>query len=143
MFKNCYKRKNEDSSRSSNSIRSNQSGDSEPADGETLCSESESDEEDSDTSLSGLMQVIITYYTVLIYYVLAGFIVNSGEEEVIGDNDGDDEADDLLGLGRKRTRLVRNKLAGNNLLIQSICLVSTIIKYIVTMLRSIVQQQQQ
>jgi hypothetical protein len=113
MFKNCYKRKNEDSSRSSNSIRSNQSGDSEPADGETLCSESESDEEDSDTSLSGLMQVIITYYTVLIYYVLAGFIVNSGEEEVIGDNDGDDEADDLLGLGRKRTRLVRNKLASN------------------------------
>ena len=25
----------------------------------------------------------------------------------MGDNDGDDEADDLLGLGRKRTRLVR------------------------------------
>jgi hypothetical protein len=107
-------KKEEDSSRSSNSIiRSNQSGDSEPADGETLCSESESDEEDSDTSLSGLMQVIITYYTVLIYYILAGFIVNSGEEEVIGDNDGDDEADDLLGLGRKRKRLVRNKLASN------------------------------
>ncbi len=59
------------------------------------------------------MQVIITYYTVLIYYILAGFIVNSGEEEVIGDNDGDDEADDLLGLGRKRKRLVRNKLASN------------------------------
>ena len=68
MFKNCYKSKNEDSSRSSNSNRSNQSGDSEPADGETLCSESESDEEDSDTSLSGLIQVI-TYYAVLIYSI--------------------------------------------------------------------------
>ena len=68
MFKNCYKSKNEDSSRSSNSNRSNQSGDSEPADGETLCSESESDEEDSDTSLSGLIEVI-TYYAVLIYSI--------------------------------------------------------------------------
>jgi hypothetical protein len=44
---------------------------------------------------------------------LTGFIVNSGEEAEMGDNDGDDEADDLLGLGRKRTRLVRNKLASN------------------------------
>ena len=67
--------------------------------------------------------------------------MHSGDEEEIGDNDGDDEGDDL-GIGKKRKRLVRNKLAGNNLLIQSICLVSTIIKYIVTMLRSIVQQQQ-
>jgi hypothetical protein len=65
MFKNCFKSKNEDSSRSSNSNRSNKSGDSEPADGKTLCSESESDEEDSDTSLSGLIQVI-TYHAVLI-----------------------------------------------------------------------------
>ena len=46
-------------------------------------------------------------------YLLTGFIVNSGEEAEMGDNDGDDEADDLLGLGRKRTRLVRNKLASN------------------------------
>ena len=68
MFRNRYKSKNEDSSRSSNSNRSNQSGDSEPADGETLCSESESDEEDSDTSLSGLIEVI-TYYAVLIYSI--------------------------------------------------------------------------
>jgi len=67
--------------------------------------------------------------------------VHSGDEEEIGDNDGDDEGDNL-GIGKKRKRLMRNKLAGNNLLIQSICLVSTIIKYIVTMLRSIVQQQQ-
>ena len=67
--------------------------------------------------------------------------MHSGDEEEIGDNDGDDEGDNL-GIGKKRKRLMRNKLAGNNLLIQSICLVSTIIKYIVTMLRSIVQQQQ-
>ncbi len=40
-------------------------------------------------------------------YLLTGFIVNSGEEAEMGDNDGDDEADDLLGLGRKRTRIVR------------------------------------
>ena len=45
-----------------------------------------------------------------------GFIVNSGEEEVIADNYGDDEADDL-GIGGKRKRLVRNKLAGSSLLI--------------------------
>ena len=45
-----------------------------------------------------------------------GFIVNSGEEEVIADNYGDDEADDL-GIGGKRKRLVRNKLAGYSLLI--------------------------
>ena len=67
--------------------------------------------------------------------------MHSGDEEEIGDNDGDDEGDDL-GIGKKRKRLVRNKPAGNNLLIQSICLMSTTIKYIVTMLRSIVQQQQ-
>ncbi len=67
--------------------------------------------------------------------------MHSGDEEEIGDNDSDDKGDDL-GIGKKRKRLVRNKLAGNNLLIQSNCLVSTIIKYIVTMLRSIVQQQQ-
>ena len=42
-----------------------------------------------------------------------GFIVNSGEEEVIADNYGDDEADDL-GIGKKRKRLVRNKLAGKD-----------------------------
>ena len=45
-----------------------------------------------------------------------GFIVNSGEEEVIANNYGDDEDDDL-GIGGKRKRLVRNKLAGNSLLI--------------------------
>jgi hypothetical protein len=37
-----------------------------------------------------------------------GFIVNSGEEEVIADNYGDDEADDL-GIRGKRKKLVRNK----------------------------------
>ena len=37
--------------------------------------------------------------------------MNSGEEEeVIDDNDGDDEADEL-GLGRKRKRLLRNNPA--------------------------------
>ena len=44
-----------------------------------------------------------------------GFIVNSGEEEVIADNYGDDEADDL-GIGGTRKKLVRNKLAGISLL---------------------------
>ena len=50
-----------------------------------------------------------------------GFIVNSGEEEVIADNYGDDEADDL-GIGGKRKKLVRNKLAGISLLVLSFIL---------------------
>ena len=45
-----------------------------------------------------------------------GFIVNSGEEEVIADNYGDDEADDHMGIGGTRKKLVRNKLAGISLL---------------------------
>lgn len=57
-----------------------------------------------------LIQVIILR-TIINRLLIVGFIVNSGEEEVIVDNDGDDEADDI-GLKRKRKRLVRNKLAG-------------------------------
>ncbi len=59
MFKHI-KDNHEDSSTSSKNNRSSRSGDSEPADGETLCSESESDEEDCDTSLSGNTSLTIT-----------------------------------------------------------------------------------
>ena len=55
------------------------------------------------------------------YLFTIGFIVNSGEEEVIADNYGDDEADDL-GIGGKRKKLVRNKLAGISLLVLSFIL---------------------
>ena len=115
MFKHI-KDNQEDSSTSSNSNRSSRSGDSEPADGETLCSESESDDDDCDTSLSGFTFLTIILVQCITVVFTTGFIVRSGDEEEIGDNDGDDEVDDL-GIGRKRKRLVRNKLAGNNLLI--------------------------
>ncbi len=37
---------------------------------------------------------------------------------MIADNYGDDEADDDLGIGTKRKRLVRSKIAGKSLLIK-------------------------
>ena len=49
MFKHNFNDNHEDSSRSSNSNRSSRLEDSKLADGETLCSESEFDEEDCDT----------------------------------------------------------------------------------------------
>ena len=70
-----------------------------------------------------MTRIVILHYQLTIILVQCitvvfsiGFIVRSGDEKEIGDNDGDDEVDDL-GIGRKRKRLVRNKLAGNNLLI--------------------------
>ena len=66
-----------------------------------LCSESESDEEDCDTSLSGFTSLTIILVQCINLVFTTGFIVHSGDEEEIGDNDGDDEFVDDMGKGRK------------------------------------------
>jgi len=99
MFKHI-KDNREDSSTGSKSDSSSRSGDSEPADGETLCSESESDEEDCDTSLSGFTSLTTILIRSINLLYTTEFIVHSGDEKVICDNDGDDEVDDLR-IGRK------------------------------------------
>ena len=41
-----------------------------PKNGETLCSESDSDEEDSDTSLSGFLLLLTTMITIILINVM-------------------------------------------------------------------------